>query len=63
MSEDDRRRDDLPLTIRHYNPVRVTVGEAIGTILLGLLAILLLLALLRSQARNRELLRRLAGEG
>lgn len=38
----------------HYNPV--TVGEAIGTLFLGILALILLLALLRAQAHNRKLL-------
>lgn len=50
-----------PFTVKHYNPVEVTVGEAIGTAFLGLLALSLLIALLRAQARNRKLQRQLAG--
>jgi hypothetical protein len=42
----------------HYSPV--TVSDALGVILLGALAFILLLALLRSQGRNRELLASLA---
>lgn len=38
----------------HYNPVTVT--DAIGAIFLGILALILMLALLRAQARNRKLL-------
>lgn len=56
-------RDGAPSTVEHYNPVTVTVSEAVGTSFLGLLALILLIALLRSQARNRELLRQIAGEG
>lgn len=41
----------------HYNPVTVT--EAIGTMALGILALILLLALLRAQGRNRKLLTQL----
>lgn len=63
MSGDNGRRDEQSLTIKHYNPVDVSVGEAIGTIMIGLVALFLLIALLRSQARNRKLLHRLAREG
>lgn len=38
----------------------VTVKETTGTVFLGILAIMLLVALLRSLARNRELAVRLA---
>ncbi len=38
----------------------VTVSEMIGTIALGLLSLILIFALLRSQARNRKLLEKLA---
>jgi hypothetical protein len=38
----------------HYNPV--TVSEAIGTMALGLLALILLVSLLRAQGRNRRLM-------
>jgi hypothetical protein len=49
-------RDLLPQGM-HYNPVTVT--EAIGTMALGLMALILLLALLRAQGRNRKLLSQL----
>ncbi len=38
----------------------VTVSEMVGTIALGLLSLILIFALLRSQARNRKLLEKLA---
>jgi hypothetical protein len=44
--------------IGHYNPV--TVSETVGTMLLGIMAIVLLIALLRAQARNRSLVTQLA---
>lgn len=44
-----------------YNPVTVTISEATGVVMLGILAITLLVALLRSQSRHRKLLAQLAG--
>ena len=44
----------------NYNPVMVTSNDTIGTLLLGILALILLIALLRAQARNRRLLAKLA---
>lgn len=41
----------------HYNPVNV--ADTIGVIFLGILALSLLLALLRAEARNRKLLNQL----
>jgi hypothetical protein len=43
------------------NPITttVTVSDSVGAILLGILAFILLLVLLRSQARNRELVAKL----
>jgi hypothetical protein len=38
----------------HYNPVKVI--DTVGSAFLGILAIILLVALLRAQARNRALL-------
>ena len=63
VKEETRRSDQVPLAIDHYNPVDATVSEAVGTTFLALLALLLLIALLRSQARHRRLLRQLAREG
>jgi hypothetical protein len=40
----------------------VTVGEAIGTIFLGILSLVLLVAFLRAQARNQKLLSELHQE-
>jgi hypothetical protein len=44
--------------IGQYNPVNV--NDSLGVIVLGSLAIILLIALLRAQARNRKLLAELA---
>jgi len=38
----------------------VTIGEAIGTIFLGILSLVLLVAFLRAQARNQKLLNELS---
>lgn len=45
----------------NYSPV--AVSDSLGAVILGALTFILLLALLRSQARNRELLARLAQQG
>ncbi len=37
----------------HYNPVKVI--DTVGSVFLGLIALILLVALLRAQARNRAL--------
>ena len=44
-----------------HNPITttVTVSDSVGAILLGMLAFILLLALLSSQARNRKLVAKL----
>lgn len=47
-----------PITQRnhnHYNPVKVHAENTVGAILLGILAIMLLVALLRAQAQIRRL--------
>ncbi|MFZ1753400.1 MAG: hypothetical protein WBO46_12415 [Caldilineaceae bacterium] len=46
---------------QNYNPVTVTVSESVGILVLGVLAVMLLFALLRSQSRHRKLLAQLAG--
>lgn len=38
-----------------YNPVTVTITEATGIVAMSIMAIILLMALLRAQARIREL--------
>jgi hypothetical protein len=45
----------------NYSPVNVS--DSLGVIVLGALTLILLLALLRSQGRNRKLLARLAQQG
>lgn len=47
-------KEDTRIHDVHYNPVNV--GEAVGTLFLGILALVLLVALLRAQAHNRKLL-------
>lgn len=46
---------------QNYNPVTVTITESFGILVLGVLAVILLGALLRSQGRHRKLLAHLAG--
>jgi hypothetical protein len=46
---------------QNYNPVTVTVSESVGILVLGVLAVMLLISLLRSQSRHRKLLAQLAG--
>lgn len=46
---------------QNYNPVTITIQESVGILVLGVLALILLGALLRSQARHRKLLAQLAG--
>jgi len=46
---------------QNYNPVTVTVSESVGILVLGVLSVMLLIALLRSQSRHRKLLAQLAG--
>lgn len=41
--------------VNHFNPVVVNMRESVGVIMLGLLSLVLLVALLREQARNRAL--------
>jgi hypothetical protein len=58
--QQDRIDDMQADVIGHYNPVRVS--DTVGTFILGLIALVLLIALLRSQGRNRRLLIQLAEE-
>jgi hypothetical protein len=44
--------------VSHYNPINVS--DVLGATMLGILALILLVALLRCQARNRKLLAQLA---
>ncbi len=45
-----------------YSPVNVHANETIGSVFLGILALVLLIAFLRAEARNRRLQSQLAGE-
>jgi hypothetical protein len=47
--------DNIP---GNYGPVRVTMTDSLGTIFLGVLALILLVGLLRSEARYRALVAR-----
>ncbi len=48
--------DEEPLQrIEHYNPVTVSLSESTGVVAVTIVALILLLALLRSQRRIREL--------
>jgi hypothetical protein len=51
-----------PAGYNHYNPVNVHLRNSLGTLILGILSVMMLAALLRAQARNRELLTRLLKE-
>jgi hypothetical protein len=53
--------DEQTGVIGHYNPVRVQ--DTLGVIILGAIAIVLLIALLRAQGRTRSLLTELAQMG
>jgi hypothetical protein len=54
--------DDLQAdVIGHYNPVRVS--DTVGTLVLGFMSLILLIALLRSHMRNRRLMVQLAEGG
>jgi hypothetical protein len=44
----------------HYNPVTNKMIDTVGAIFLGVLALILLIALLRAQARNRALVAQLS---
>jgi hypothetical protein len=44
--------------VSHYNPINVS--DVLGATMLGILALILLVALLRCQARNRKLLAQLS---
>lgn len=48
--------ESTPFSVKHYNPVDVRADNTLGVIILGIIAIGLLIALLRSQAQLRTLL-------
>jgi len=57
--------NDVPAPVSgqgsNYSPVVVETKEAVGIVFLGLIALALLAALLRSQARVRQLLQQSSG--
>ena len=55
MNENERKG------YQNYNPVTVTFTESVGILVLGVLSLVLLISLLRSQARHHKLLAQLAG--
>ena len=55
MIERDELNEEQLRIIEHYNPVSVNTSEAVGTVSLAVIALILLFALLRSQRRIREL--------
>jgi len=58
MTENDLNHSEIEYGKQHihghYNPVHVQ--DTVGTIILGVITLVLLIALLRSQARNRKLI-------
>ena len=55
MMEQENIGEEQVERIEHYNPVTVTISESTGVIAILVVALILLAALLRSQARIREL--------
>ncbi len=53
----DEQADNKPLA---HSTVEVTMRDTLGVIILGPLALILLVALLRAQARNRALIAQLS---
>ena len=60
-NEPQSRSQQVPCTQNNpYTFSPVTVTDSLGVVVLGVLATILTLALARSEARNRELVRQLA---
>jgi hypothetical protein len=55
MIEQDRLNDEQFRGYGTYSPVTVAPSESIGTVALAVMALILLVALLRSQRRIQEL--------
>lgn len=53
MENSEPQGMELPLKGGNYSPVHVTNNDTIGAAILGAMALLLLIALLRAQARMR----------
>jgi hypothetical protein len=56
----DEQADNRPLL--DGSPI-ITTRDTVGVVILGILALILLVALLRSQARNRALVAELSQQG
>ena len=48
-------KDELPERVENYSPVTVTLTETTGLLAMSIIALILLVALLRSQRRIQEL--------
>lgn len=55
MMEQENLSEEQVERIEHYNPVTVTISESTGVVAILVVALILLIALLRSQARIRDL--------
>jgi hypothetical protein len=60
MASLEELNEDMVRVIEHYNPVTVKTTEAVGTIALAIISVILLFALLRSQKRIQALQEALA---
>jgi len=55
MVGQEEMRDELPERAENYSPVTVTLTETTGLLAMSIIALILLVALLRSQRRIQEL--------
>ncbi|MFN2107767.1 MAG: hypothetical protein ACK2U5_09575 [Candidatus Promineifilaceae bacterium] len=55
MVGQEEMRDELPERVENYSPVTVTLTETTGLLAMSIIALILLVALLRSQRRIQEL--------
>ena len=55
MIEQEQISEEQVREIEHYNPVNVTLTESTGILAMSIIALILLIALLRAQRRNRDL--------
>lgn len=54
MENEGRESKKYPVYSGNYNPVSVNVDNTVGVVVLGVLAVALLIALLRAEARARK---------
>jgi len=55
MVGQEEMTDELPERVENYSPVTVTLTETTGLLAMSIIALILLVALLRSQRRIQEL--------